>query len=122
MSKGGSAPPEKGRSMLLEEGRCSMRVGSGGRFLRMLSTNEESLMRVADTSSSFERLLSLNNKKAKKSRTISRRRVADSCSLWVVPPAHCSRVGSTSQGSADEMAPPAAWPWRGPGGKPLPPI
>ena len=34
-------------------------------------------MRVADTSSSLERPQSLNNKKAKKSRTISRRRVAE---------------------------------------------
>ena len=39
MSKGGSTPPEKGRSMVLEEGRCRMRLGSGGRFFTIFSMN-----------------------------------------------------------------------------------
>ena len=77
--------------MVFEVGRCKIRLDGEGIFLRRFSMNVELLIKVAERNSSLERPLNLNNNKCEnKQNNQQERGVADSCSLLVVPPAHCS--------------------------------
>ena len=49
--------------MLFEVGRCKIRFGGEGIFLRRFSMNVELLIKVAERNSSLERPLNLNNNK-----------------------------------------------------------